>query len=108
MEWRLSSRWKPSPEVALAWGSQSTRRVLRPSSARQAARLMAVVVLPTPPFWLTTPSILPIAIKIKGKDGLRVGGCAVENGAWLWKACGAVAGGEWGSGSGHFRLAVPI
>ncbi len=30
----------------------------RPSSARAAARLMAVVVLPTPPFWLTTAMTL--------------------------------------------------
>jgi hypothetical protein len=39
-----------------------------------------------------------MAIKSKGKGGLRVGGCAVENGAGLWKACSAVAGEEWGSG----------
>jgi hypothetical protein len=38
--------------------------------ARQAARLMAVVVLPTPPFWLTTPRILPMAFKSKGKGDL--------------------------------------
>src|ERR1035441_8460487 len=86
MEWRLSSRWKPSPEVALAWGSQSTRRILRPSIARHAARLMAVVVLPTPPFWLTMPRILPMAFQSKGKGDWRVGTCAVENGAGLWKA----------------------
>src|SRR6266536_5589773 len=30
------------------------RRVRRSASASPAARLMAVVVLPTPPFWLTT------------------------------------------------------
>src|ERR1700677_3658529 len=86
MEWRLSSRWKPRPEVALAWGSQSTRRTLRPSRARQAARLMAVVVLPTPPFWFTTPRILPMGDKSKATEqiagrGLRCGerGEAVES-----------------------------
>ena len=31
-----------------------------PASASEAARLMAVVVLPTPPFWLATAIILPI------------------------------------------------
>ena len=44
--------------MELAWGSQSIRRVGRPSRARAAARLMAVVVLPTPPFWLTTAMTL--------------------------------------------------
>src|SRR5213078_2167158 len=39
----------PSPEVAFACGSRSTTRVRSPASARQAARLIAVVVLPTPP-----------------------------------------------------------
>src|SRR5580704_13955510 len=51
---RASSRAKPRPPVELAWGSQSMRRVGRPSRAMAAARLMAVVVLPTPPFWFTT------------------------------------------------------
>src|SRR5436190_16944633 len=36
----------------LAWGSRSRRSVLLPRRANAAARLMAVVVLPTPPFWL--------------------------------------------------------
>ena len=37
--------------VLLAWGSRSMRRVFMPFWARAAARLMAVVVFPTPPFW---------------------------------------------------------
>src|SRR6266851_3482565 len=55
-----SSSWraKPRPPVVLAWGSQSISSVERPSRARAAARLMAVVVLPTPPFWLTTAMTL--------------------------------------------------
>ncbi len=36
--------------VLLAWGSRSTRSVRVPRSDSAAARLMAVVVLPTPPF----------------------------------------------------------
>jgi len=55
---RASSLGKPRPPVELAWGSQSIRRVGRPSRAMAAARLMAVVVLPTPPFWLTTAMTL--------------------------------------------------
>src|SRR5687767_14402927 len=48
----------PRPVVALPCGSRSARRVGRPARARPAARLTAVVVLPTPPFWLTTASVL--------------------------------------------------
>src|ERR1700731_2834387 len=45
------------PAVALAWESQSTRRVGCSAVARQAARFTAVVVLPTPPFWFATAMI---------------------------------------------------
>src|SRR4030067_840221 len=44
----------PAPDVAFAWGSRSTRRVVFSITAREAARLTAVVVFPTPPFWLAT------------------------------------------------------
>ena len=39
--------------MVLAWGSQSMTRVRCSEAAREAPRLTAVVVLPTPPFWLT-------------------------------------------------------
>src|SRR5947208_815936 len=71
MECRLSSRTTPRPDDAFACGSQSTRSTLRPSRARHAERLIAVVVLPTPPFWFTTPRIFPIAFQVKGR-GCRV------------------------------------
>jgi len=35
----------------IALGSESMTRILRSFAANAAARLMAVVVLPTPPFW---------------------------------------------------------
>src|SRR5262249_49166550 len=38
--------------VRCAWGSRSTRSTRCSRSARAAPRLTAVVVLPTPPFWL--------------------------------------------------------
>src|SRR3954470_14887206 len=41
----------PRPVEALPCGSRSTSSTLC-SAARTVARLMAVVVLPTPPFWL--------------------------------------------------------
>src|SRR5450759_5543225 len=47
----------PRPEVELACGSRSIRSTEWPISARAAPRLMAVVVLPTPPFWFTTAMI---------------------------------------------------
>src|SRR5438552_3978771 len=40
------------PLVALPCGSPSTNRVRFSAAARLAARFTAVVVLPTPPFWL--------------------------------------------------------
>src|SRR5690606_41700453 len=40
------------PTDAAPCGSKSTSSTLRPYSARHAPRLMVVVVLPTPPFWL--------------------------------------------------------
>ena len=57
--------------MVLAWGSQSMRRVGRPSRARAAARLMAVVVLPTPPFWLTTAMTLPGGVEARGAAEAR-------------------------------------
>lgn len=42
---------------------------LSPSRARAAARLMAVVVLPTPPFWLTTARTL---VGVDGVAGVAV------------------------------------
>ena len=48
ISWGLS----PSPTESEPCGSKSTSSTLRPYSARAAPRLMVVVVLPTPPFWL--------------------------------------------------------
>lgn len=42
----------PRPEVQLACESRSMRRTRCPRSASAWARFMAVVVFPTPPFWL--------------------------------------------------------
>src|SRR5215475_5755370 len=44
----------PRPVLALPWGSRSTTRTRRPQAARAVARLIVVVVLPTPPFWLAS------------------------------------------------------
>src|SRR5205809_563974 len=52
----------PMPEVALAWGSRSIRRTFLPDWPRLAARLTAVVVFATPPFWLATTSLFTILV----------------------------------------------
>lgn len=43
---------RPKPLVEFPWGSVSTKRTLTSFAASDAARFMAVVVFPTPPFWL--------------------------------------------------------
>src|SRR5882724_10507516 len=49
-----SWRWMPRPVEALPCGSMSITKVGSPTAARAVPRFMAVVVLPTPPFWLAT------------------------------------------------------
>src|SRR5690606_38347398 len=55
---RRVSRGTPRPVEALPCGSMSTIRTFSPIAARAVPRLMAVVVLPTPPFWLETARTL--------------------------------------------------
>ena len=75
--------------MELDWGSQSTSRVGTPLAAKLAARLMLVVVFPTPPFWLamamTRDMAAPSADKVEG-NGL---GGGRQWGIWwgLW-GCG--------------------
>ena len=56
--------------VLLAWGSRSMRRVFFCRSANAAARLIAVVVLPTPPFWLAIDMTMECLPPFR-KDGFR-------------------------------------
>src|SRR5262245_27965615 len=44
----------PRPVLAFPCGSRSMMRTRSPIAAKAVARLIAVVVLPTPPFWLAT------------------------------------------------------
>src|ERR1700686_4173217 len=44
----------PSPVEAFPWGSLSISSTRSPTAASAVPRLIAVVVLPTPPFWLAT------------------------------------------------------
>src|SRR6202023_366761 len=47
----------PSPVEALPCGSRSMMSTSSPMAASAVPRLIAVVVLPTPPFWLATTSV---------------------------------------------------
>src|SRR5437773_8739713 len=65
--------------VLLAWGSRSMSSVGLPRSARAAARLMAVVVLPTPPFWFAMATIIRVTTNVgivAGNSGIA----GLENG----------------------------
>ena len=48
----------PKPIEAFPCGSKSISNVFLPSLPNAAAKFMLVVVLPTPPFWLTNEIIL--------------------------------------------------
>src|SRR5262245_22091076 len=62
----------PSPAVALACGSRSISSVSTPRAASSAPRLMAVVVLPTPPFWFAMAMTRVIATsRVPGPRGER-------------------------------------
>ena len=49
----------------------SSRSTSNPASARQAARLTAVVVLPTPPFWFVTAMTRVTGLLSRGIDTSR-------------------------------------
>src|ERR1700758_888197 len=75
----MSCGWMPSPTESAPCGSKSTSRTRRPCSARAAPRLIVVVVLPTPPFWLQTATVRAGPCSISGSGlgkaeyGLPVG-----------------------------------
>src|SRR3954452_6839846 len=53
----MSCGLSPRPTESDPCGSKSTSSTLRPNSASDAPRLIVVVVLPTPPFWLHIETI---------------------------------------------------
>ena len=71
----------PRPEVQFAWESRSMRRTRWPRRARAWERFMAVVVLPTPPFWFA------MAMTFTWGGGWR------EIGIFKWKTFPGVWGG---------------
>lgn len=84
---RAGSLGKPKPPVVLLWGSQSTTSVFRSAAAREAPRLIAVVVFPTPPFWLAMAIIRP---KLSPQSGVNLADMAagrqdVSRGTKYWE-----------------------
>src|SRR5271170_1587459 len=81
----MSCGWIPSPTESAPCGSKSTRRTRRPCSARAAPRLIVVVVLPTPPFWLQTATVRAGPCSISGSgSGKRENGLPVGPSAPAW------------------------
>src|ERR1700730_1334971 len=54
--------------VRCPWGSRSMQRTRLPISASAPPRLTAVVVLPTPPFWLAMARTRVILVRPSGPD----------------------------------------
>src|SRR5437660_11542355 len=63
----------PSPTESAPWGSKSTSSTRRPTSASAAPRLIVVVVLPTPPFWLQTATTRAGPCVVNGSGSANVG-----------------------------------
>src|SRR3954465_8716108 len=62
----------PKAVEALPWGSRSIKRTFSPTAAKAVARLMAVVVFPTPPFWLAIAKIFGGELVDPEEDGVTV------------------------------------
>src|SRR5689334_18694288 len=119
----------PSPTDSEPCGSKSTSSTLRPYSASEAPRLIVVVVLPTPPFWLHIAMIralpwMPIgrgsgrsgqgrpvgpsttsSAEAAGATGATGAGAGSATGAWgtAW-ATGGVEGVEGADGVGTLTI----
>src|SRR5881392_2816040 len=67
--------FRPRPTESDPCGSKSTSSTLRPYSANEAPRLIVVVVLPTPPFWLhiDTTRARPWAVTGRGSGKTVIG-----------------------------------
>ena len=116
----------PRPVLAFPWGSRSTTSTRSPCSASAAPRFTAVVVLPTPPFWLAIASTAGRlsgsalvsgsgrAASGSGSDGVggtgagdstaSAGGAGGVDGAGSGSA--AATGGSGGAGSGGASTAT--
>src|SRR6056297_3640083 len=75
----------PRPVEALPCGSRSTISTRAPESASAAPRLIVVVVLPTPPFWLAIAMMRGALVRLGSGTGYS---CDVQNdGVGVCHAC---------------------
>src|SRR6187455_1032763 len=63
----------PKAVEALPCGSRSINKTFSPTAARAVARLIAVVVLPTPPFWLAIAKIFGAELVDPEENGVTIG-----------------------------------
>src|SRR6185312_10604261 len=87
----------PKPVDALPCGSRSTISTCSPIAASAVPRLIAVVVLPTPPFWLATA-------RTRGRAGGSVRCAGRSNGT----TCGSPDGLDGEESKGSVMTAVPV
>src|SRR6516164_10412706 len=88
---------------AFPCGSRSTTSTWVPCSARQAARLTAVVVLPTPPFWLA----MVITRQDGGRGHSRSVSPSAASAAWAGLTAVVLAGLTGAAGAGPGLTACP-
>src|SRR6266702_566264 len=92
--------------VRWPWGSRSMRRTRLPSSASAHPRFTAVVVLPTPPFWLATAmTLLKRWLDLCAGTWLRLfnGNTAAQSSSDLWISSRAQLSVEGGASSPSTR-----
>src|SRR5690348_9185441 len=83
---RSGSRTNPSPLDELDCRSQSTSRTLTSAAARDAARLIAVVVFPTPPFWFAMAITLATSSALESRtygSSQRLAMPEIGAGSWI-------------------------
>src|ERR1700733_150489 len=99
-----SVRAIPRPVEALPCGSRSTSRTFSPTAARAVARLIAVVVLPTPPFWLAMAR-MRVCASPGGGSASAMSGCGSDT-AEIGDPEDAGAGTR--PAGNHFNAHVPL
>src|SRR5258708_35391399 len=76
-------REMPTPVLALPCGSRSNSRTFFSGAAKAVARFTAVVVLPTPPFWLAMAimrgATVGFASVVSSRTGVRVTGDVLQS-----------------------------
>src|SRR5215213_2910344 len=73
---------RPTPLVRLACGSMSTSSTFWSAKASDAARLIVVVVFPTPPFWFVTATTRALKNYLVLISDIRFAGAARPG--WLF------------------------